>query len=111
MDAVDPALVDTAETTLRAVPGVVDVDELRLRWIGHRLRAETGITVKIGLGIAEAHDIATTAEHALLHGVPKLVAATVHVSPHDDTGHDHHAEIAHHPAALDPGAITRRPSR
>jgi cation diffusion facilitator family transporter len=111
MDAVDLALVDTAETTLRAVPGVVDVDELRLRWIGHRLRAETGITVKIGLGIAEAHDIATTAEHALLHGVPKLVAATVHVSPHDDTGHDHHAEIAHHPAALDPGAITRRPSR
>ena len=107
MDAVDPALVDTAETTLRAVPGVVDVDELRLRWIGHRIRVETGITVKIGLGIAEAHDIATAAEHALLHGVPKLVAATVHVSPHDDTGHDHHAEIAHHPTALDPGAITR----
>ena len=45
MDAVDPSLVDTAETSLRAVPGVVDVDELRLRWIGHRLRAETGITV------------------------------------------------------------------
>src|SRR5215210_3990156 len=106
MDAVDPSLVDTAEISLRAVPGVVDVDELRLRWIGHRLRAETGITVQTGLGIVEAHDIATAAEHALLHGVPKLVAATVHVSPHDD-GHDHHAELAHHPTALDPGAITR----
>ncbi len=89
----------------------VDVGELRLRWIGHRLRAETGIAVETGLAIAEAHDIAVDAEHALLHAVPKLVAATVHVSPHDDTGHDHHAEIAHHPAALDPGAITRRPSR
>jgi len=106
MDAVDPSLVDTAETSLRAVPGVVDVDELRLRWIGHRLRAETGIAVNTGLGIVDAHDIATAAEHALLHSVPKLAAATVHVSPHD-TGHDHHAELAHHPTALDPGAISR----
>jgi cation diffusion facilitator family transporter len=106
MDAVDPSLVDTAETSLRAVPGVVDVDELRLRWIGHRLRAETGITVETDLGIVEAHDIATVAEHTLLHNVPKLVAATVHVSPHDPE-HDHHAELAHHPTALEPGAITR----
>jgi cation diffusion facilitator family transporter len=106
MDAVDPSLVDAAEASLRAVPGVVDVDELRLRWIGHRLRAETGITVSTGLGVVEAHDIATAAEHALLHSVSKLAAATVHVSPHD-TGRDHHAELAHHPAALDPGAISR----
>jgi cation diffusion facilitator family transporter len=108
MDAVDPTLVDTAEATLRAVPGVLEVQELRLRWIGHRIRAETGITVDPTLGIVEAHDIATTAKHALLHEVPKLVTATVHVSPRDTTGRDHHAQLAHHHAALEPGAITRR---
>jgi cation diffusion facilitator family transporter len=102
MDAVDPALVDAAEATLRAAPGVVDVDELRLRWTGHRIRAEAGITVDPALGVVAAHDIATAATHALLHGVPRLVTATVHVSPH---GHDH-ALLAHHPAALDRGAIT-----
>nr|WP_308252123.1 cation diffusion facilitator family transporter [Pseudonocardia sp. KRD291] len=107
MDAVDPALVDTAEASLRAVPGVVAVEELRLRWIGHRIRAETGITVDANLGVVAAHDIATTAEHTLLHEVPKLVAATVHVSPRETTGLDHHAVLAHHPAALEPGAITR----
>jgi hypothetical protein len=47
------------------------------------------------------------AQHALVHEVPKLVAATVHVSPRDSTGHDHHAELAHHPTALESGAITR----
>ncbi len=83
MDAVDPALVDTAETTPAGSAGGRRVDELRLRWIGHRLRAETGITVATDLGIVEAHDIAIVAEHTLLHGVPKLAAATVHVSPHD----------------------------
>jgi cation diffusion facilitator family transporter len=107
MDAVDPELVNTAEADLRAVPGVADVEELRLRWIGHRVRAETGIVVDPALGIVEAHDIATAAKHSLLHGVPRLVDATVHVSPRDTSGHDHHAALAHHPTALDPGAISR----
>ncbi|HEY2206892.1 MAG TPA: cation diffusion facilitator family transporter [Pseudonocardia sp.] len=105
MDAVDPGLVDIAETSLREVPGVLAVDELRLRWIGHRVRAETGIVVDPGLSIVAAHDIATDAEHTLLHRVPKLVAATVHVSPRDDGGRDHHAALAHHPTARQPGAI------
>src|SRR5450755_3890093 len=43
MDAVDPALVDQAEHTLRATPGVLDVGQVRLRWIGHQIRAECEI--------------------------------------------------------------------
>ena len=45
MDAVDPALVDPVAATLRGTPGVVDVGEVHLRWIGHQLRAECEITV------------------------------------------------------------------
>ena len=96
MDAVDPELVDAAERALRAVPGVLDVEDLRLRWIGHRIRAETGLVVDASLGIVEAHAIATAAHHRLLHDVPRLADATVHVSPADSDGHDHHAELAHH---------------
>jgi cation diffusion facilitator family transporter len=105
MDAVDPALVDTAETAVRAVPGVVAVEELRLRWSGHRVRAEVGIAVDAGLDVVAAHDIATAVQHRLLHDVPRLVAATVHVGP--DSAGDHHAAIAHHPGALEPGGIAR----
>lgn len=81
MDAVDPGLVDTAERTLRAVPGVLDVEALRLRWVGHRVRAEAGIVVDPGLSVVEAHAIASEAHHQLLHHVPKLVDALVHTSP------------------------------
>lgn len=35
------------------------------------------------LSLVAAHDIATAAEHRLLHDVPRLVGATVHVSPRD----------------------------
>jgi cation diffusion facilitator family transporter len=96
MDAVDPELLDAAEHALRAVPGVLDVEELRLRWIGHRIRAETGLVVGAELSIVEAHDIATAAHHQLLHDVPRLVDATVHVSPAGTAGDHHHEQLDHH---------------
>jgi cation diffusion facilitator family transporter len=95
MDAVEPELVDAAEAGLRTVPGVERIESLRLRWTGHRLRAEAGIVVDAGLDMVAAHDIAVRAHHALLHAVPRLVAATVHVSPGDD-GRNHHELLAHH---------------
>ena len=84
MDGVDPELVDTAEAALRSVPGVRDVDDLRLRWIGHRLRAEAGLSVDSRLSFPAAHDLAHHARDTLLHAVPRLADATVHVSPAAD---------------------------
>jgi cation diffusion facilitator family transporter len=111
MDAVDPELIATAESSVRAVPGVGDVDELRLRWIGHRLRAEVGVIVETGLSVVGAHAIATEVHHRLLHELPKLTDATVHVGPGGD-GVDHHAVLAHHrsPQML-PTSTEHRPSR
>jgi cation diffusion facilitator family transporter len=96
MDAVDPGLVDAAEAALRHVPGVLDVETLRLRWTGHRLRAETGVVVDPGLDVIAGHEIAVEAQHALLHGVPRLIGATVHVSPGGEAGRAHHERLAHH---------------
>lgn len=39
MDAVDPELVDRATAAMLTVGGVTGVRELRIRWIGHTLRA------------------------------------------------------------------------
>ncbi|MCO1654624.1 cation diffusion facilitator family transporter [Pseudonocardia humida] len=96
MDAVDPALVDRAEATLLRVPGVQGIEAVRLRWIGHRVRAEVGIVVDGGLSLVGAHAIAAEAHHRLLHGVPRLVEATVHTSPSGPEGRAHHDALAHH---------------
>ncbi|WP_127354670.1 cation diffusion facilitator family transporter [Actinacidiphila soli] len=99
MDAVDPALVDAAEQALLDVPGVRTVGELRLRWIGHRLRAEVAVVVDGDLTVRQAHQVAVDAEHALLHAVPRLAAALVHADPAPMPGAtDPHAELAHHAA-------------
>lgn len=100
MDAVDPALVDAAELALLAVPGVRAVGELRLRWIGHRLRAEVAVVVDGELTVRQAHHVAVEAEHALLHAVPKLTAVLVHADPvPTPDGADPHAVLNHHTPA------------
>ncbi|MGW3729370.1 cation diffusion facilitator family transporter [Streptomyces sp. NPDC000851] len=100
LDAVDPALVDRAERALREVPGVHEVGELRLRWIGHRLRAEVAVVVDGDVTVRHAHAIAVEAEHALLHAVPRLTAALVHADPAHAPGEaDPHLALAHHATA------------
>jgi divalent metal cation (Fe/Co/Zn/Cd) transporter len=95
MDAVDPALTDSATRTLRETPDVVGVDDLRIRWIGHQLRAEATIRVDAELSLVAAHEIADHAHHHLLHEVPRLADATIHVNPDGDP-HEHHPMTAHH---------------
>jgi cation diffusion facilitator family transporter len=96
MDAVDPVLVDQAEQALRATSGVLGVGEIRLRWIGHQLRAECEVIVDAGASAVEAHRVAVAAEHELLHALPRLAAALVHADPEPHEGADHHAVLAPH---------------
>ncbi|MFJ1755253.1 cation diffusion facilitator family transporter [Kitasatospora sp. NPDC088134] len=79
MDAVDPALVAAAERELAAVDGVRGVGAVRMRWIGHALRAEAEVVVDRTLTVVAGHRIAVAAEQALVRAVPRLLAATVHV--------------------------------
>jgi len=97
MDAIDPELIDQAESALRTVVGVRGLGPVRMRWIGHALRAEAAIVVDAQLTVVQAHQLAVDAEHALLHAVPRLTAATVHTDHTLSAGvHDPHASLAHH---------------
>jgi cation diffusion facilitator family transporter len=96
MDAVSPNVVEQIETVLRAIEGVEHADDVRVRWIGHRLRAEIEMTVNHSLTIVEGHDVAVSAHHALLHEIPNLAEAIVHANPSSMPGRDHHAKLVHH---------------
>ncbi|WP_110341756.1 cation diffusion facilitator family transporter [Prauserella flavalba] len=89
LDAVDPAAIDLVEHSAAEVPGVQGAGDVRMRWIGHSLRAELSVTVDPDLTVTEAHRIAHQVEHRLVHTVPRLTAAVVHTEP--ATG----AEAAH----------------
>src|SRR5712692_691508 len=81
MNAVDPTLVDRIEHQATHTPGVLGVRQTQVRWEGHRLRADLAIQVNPALTVTEAHTLAHNVEHELLHHIPHLDAAAVHVEP------------------------------
>ncbi len=99
MDSVDPELVDQVERVLGQVPGVDGVDNVRIRWVGHELRAEIQISSDPSLSLVDAHSIAEEAHHRLLHEVSRLAEAVIHTNPSGRPGHDkpdYHEAVAHH---------------
>jgi cation diffusion facilitator family transporter len=95
LDAVDPAIVTRISKTVASVDGVIAVTEVRARWMGHRLLAQVRLSVDGELPVTRAHEIAEVAHHELLHHVPNLSDAIIHVDP-AATGFDPHAATAHH---------------
>jgi cation diffusion facilitator family transporter len=71
MDGIEPELVHRAEHALADTPGVLAVDRLQLRWVGHRLQGAATLRVANGT-VAEADSIAHEAEHQLSHALPNL---------------------------------------
>jgi cation diffusion facilitator family transporter len=81
LDGVDPQIVDSAEASLSAQPGVQGVHSIKMRWIGHRLHADAELDVDPAISLSDAHRIAHDAEDELIHAVPKLDSALIHAYP------------------------------
>lgn len=96
MDASDPELVHRFEHVAGDVPGVEGVDNLRVRWLGHRLEADLRIIVNEEMPTRESHAVGEAVRHALLHAEPKLATVIVHVDPCGHAGPDPHAVAGHH---------------
>ncbi len=88
LDGTDESTIALIEEVSSAVSGVEHVTQARARWAGHQLRAEISIDVDPALSVQDGHDIAERVREALLHRVPRLADAAVHVDPHDHTSHD-----------------------
>ncbi len=90
IDGVDPEVVDEIHDAVCDTPGVLDIGETRVRWLGHRMVAELNVAVADGLSVAEGHAIAVEVRHRLLHRLPFLTDATIHIDPTRASGQAHH---------------------
>jgi cation diffusion facilitator family transporter len=83
LDGTDESTVVMLESVAAQVAGVEHVTSARARWTGHGLNADLEIQVDPALTVGQGHAIAEEVEHELLHALPGLKGATVHVDPHD----------------------------
>ena len=81
MDAVDPEITESVTNVASKAEGVMEVNEVAIRWVGHRQRAEFHITVDCQMPTCESHAIAEKVRHDLLHAMPALADVTIHVDP------------------------------
>lgn len=96
LDGVEPEVVDEVRETSQGAQGVEAVSEVRVRWLGHRLRAEVNIAVPSDITVAAGHEIAENVQHELLHRLSYLSSATIHVDPLESSGEEHHPSAAEH---------------
>ena len=80
MDGIEPELLARAEHALQHVEGVVDVERLQLRWIGHRLHGNAVISSG-ATTLEDADSIARTAADALVAALPNLDEVTITPRP------------------------------
>ena len=95
LDGVEPEVADELRHAAAHVPEVVELTDVRARWVGHDLQAEVSIAVAPELSVAEGHAIATEVRHQLLHHVHYLSEVSVHVDPLNQAGMEYHRIIAH----------------
>ena len=61
LDGVDPEVSHKILRAARETPGVRDVTQVRVRWLGHRLHAEGNLAVSPDLSVAQGHATASKA--------------------------------------------------
>jgi cation diffusion facilitator family transporter len=96
MDAIEPEYMEQAEAVIVNQPGVEALYRLRMRWMGHRLQAESAIAVDPQLTTWESHQIAEQVRHELFHQLPTLSEAIIHIDPWLEEPEAAHELTLHH---------------
>jgi len=86
MDSVDPEVVDDILHAIGHIETVMEITDVKVRWIGHRMHAEITIAVDSGLSVKEGHDITREVRDSLTRHVTYLSGTTIHVEPEEASG-------------------------
>jgi cation diffusion facilitator family transporter len=97
MDAVDPTVVDEITNAAASVSGVLQVHDVRVRWVGRELVAAMHVDCDSRSTLEQAHGLAVRVEEAVRHDVP-AARLEIHMDP--GTAKHKHAVIG---TSLDEG--------
>jgi hypothetical protein len=82
--AVDPDIQVKIRQAAKAVPGVIDVHEMRTRRMGADIFADMHVRVRPRISVSEGHRVADEVMDRLKSEFPTLTDVVVHIDPEDD---------------------------
>jgi cation diffusion facilitator family transporter len=81
MDAVDPHLMEHAETAIKNSTAVRNINYLRMRWVGHCLHLESCISIDPDYEFSQVSSLRNQIDQALFNEIPHLEEITVSITP------------------------------
>lgn len=102
LDGVEPEVVAELRHAAGQVPGVRGLENVRARWVGHRLHAEADLVIDPALPVREGVAIAARVREAAMSCLPALGALRLALADGgetpaaDDRGHRHSNDGEHH---------------
>jgi cation diffusion facilitator family transporter len=80
MDAIDPALVEKAELVTLNHSAIQNIQQIRMRWIGHSLHLEATLNVDGKLSVNSVDNIVEEISHEMFHVIPNLSDITISIA-------------------------------
>lgn len=87
LDGVDAEIPQELRHAAEHVPGVLAVEAVRARWLGHRLAADVDVALDGSATLMQADRVAAAIREELLGHVPALATVRVLVKSHRDPPH------------------------
>jgi cation diffusion facilitator family transporter len=82
LDGVDPSLVAQAEKAVGSVPGITGVEDVRLRWTGHRLNVDATVTSDPAMPVGRFHELEHDADQIIRSQLSGISAVRLNPSAH-----------------------------
>jgi cation diffusion facilitator family transporter len=82
LDGVDPSLVEQAEEAVRSVPGITGVEDVRLRWTGHRLNVDATVTSDPAMPVGRFHELEHLADQIIRSKLSGINAVRLNPAAH-----------------------------
>lgn len=96
VDAVDPTIVGQIEHIAKHTPGVASIGRVQARWAGRSLYVTLTVAADGNQSLGDAHAIAESVTHRILHDMPGVAQVDVHVDPWEPHGEQAHATTTAH---------------
>ncbi len=99
LDGVEPSTTGELRHAAEHAKGVVSVDQVRARWLGHRLYGEMTLAIDSSLSLANARKVVDDVKQDAREHLPALESLHVEVAPasrrkrsehHPEPHHQHH---------------------